>query len=61
LVQNILPRAKARSTLAEPIGYLTILSRVVIIPTVATRVASVLVLGGWVLIVVRSGLMALGG
>ena len=60
LLQKILPMAKELSTLADPIGYLAILSLFVIITTVAKRVAIVIVLVGWVLIVVRIVLMALG-
>jgi len=60
LVQKILPMAKELATLADPIGYLVILSLFVIITAVAKRVAIVLVVVGWVLIVVRIVLMALG-
>ncbi len=60
LIQKILPMAKGLPTLADPIGYLAILSLFVIITTVAKRVAIVIILVGWVLIVVRIALMALG-
>jgi hypothetical protein len=60
LVQQILPMAEKLSTLADPIGYLVILSIFVIIATTAKRVAIVIVLVGWVLIIVRIVLMTLG-
>jgi len=60
LAQKILPMAKELSTLADPIGYLAVLSVFVLIATLAKRVAIVIVLVGWVLIVVRIVLMALG-
>ncbi len=60
LVQKILPMAKELSTLADPIGYLTILSIFVIIAATAKRVAFVILLVGWVLIIVRIVLMTLG-
>ena len=60
LIQKILPMAKELSTLADPIGYLAILSIFVIIATTAKRVAFIIVLVGWVLIIVRIVLMALG-
>ena len=60
LVQKILPMAKELSTLDDPIGYLAILSLFVIIATTAKRVAIVIVLVGWVLIIVRIVLMTLG-
>jgi hypothetical protein len=60
LVQTILPMAKELATLADPIGYLAILSIFVIITTTAKKVAIVIVLVGWVLIIVRIVLMTLG-
>jgi hypothetical protein len=60
LVQKILPMAKDLATLADPIGYLAVLSIFVIIATIAKRVAIVLLIVGWVLIIVRIVLMALG-
>ncbi len=60
LIQKILPMAKELSTLADPIGYLAILSIFVIIAATAKRVAFIIVLVGWVLIIVRIVLMALG-
>ncbi len=60
LVQKILPMAKELSTLADPIGYLAILSIFVIITAITKRVAIVILLVGWGLIIVRIVLMALG-
>ena len=60
LIQQILPMAKELSTLADPIGYLAILSIFVIIATTAKKVAFIVLLVGWVLIIVRIVLMALG-
>ena len=60
LVQKILPMAKQLSTLADPIGYLAILSIFVIITVITKRVAIVILLVGWVLIIVRIVLMVLG-
>ena len=60
LIQKVLPMAKELSTLADPIGYLAILSIFVIIATTAKRVAFIIILVGWVLIIVRIVLMALG-
>lgn len=60
LVQKILPMAKELSTLADPIGYLAILSIFVIITAVARKAAIVILLVGWVLIIVRIVLMTLG-
>ena len=60
LVQKILPMAKELSTLADPIGYLVILSLFVLLTTLAKKVAIVLVCVGWGLLLVRIALMALG-
>jgi hypothetical protein len=60
LVQKILPMTQELSTLADPIGYLAILSIFVIVTATAKKVAIVIVLVGWVLIVIRIVLMALG-
>jgi hypothetical protein len=60
LVQMILPMTKELSTLADPIGYLAILSIFVIVTATAKKVAIVIVLVGWVLIILRIVLMAIG-
>jgi hypothetical protein len=58
LIQKILPMAKELPTLADPIGYLAILSIFVIIAAVARRVAFALLLVGWALIIIRIAVMA---
>ena len=58
LVQYILPSAKDLSTLAEPIGYLALLTIFIILTSVARKVALIIVLVGWALILVRILLMA---
>ncbi len=60
LIQKILPMAKELSTLADPIGYLAILTIFVIVAATTKRVAFVIVLVGWVLIIIRIVLMTLG-
>ena len=57
LVQHILPSAKDLSTLAEPIGFLALLTIFVILTSIARRVALVIVFVGWALILVRILLM----
>ncbi len=58
LIQRILPMAKGLPTLADPIGYLAILSIFVIITAVARRVAFAILLVGWALILIRVAIMA---
>ena len=58
LVHYILPSAADLSNLAEPIGYLALLTIFVILTSVARKVALVIVLVGWALILVRVLLMA---
>jgi len=58
LVQKILPSATNLSILAEPIGYLVLLTGFVILTSVARKVALIIVLVGWALILVRILLMA---
>ncbi len=60
LVQKILPMAKELPTLADPLGYLAVLSIFVIITAITKRVAIIILCVGWVLIIVRIALMALG-
>ncbi len=60
LVQMILPMATELSTLADPIGYLAILTIFVIVAATAKKVAIVTILVGWVLIILRIVLMTLG-
>ncbi len=58
LIHKILPMAKGLPTLADPIGYLAILSIFVIITAVARRVAFAILLVGWALIIIRIAVMA---
>jgi hypothetical protein len=58
LVQYILPSVKDLSTLAEPIGYLCLLTIFVILTSAARKVALVILLAGWALILIRLLLMA---
>jgi hypothetical protein len=60
LIQKILPIAQELKTLADPIGYLAILSIFVIITATVKRVGIIILLVGWALIVVRIVLMAIG-
>ena len=60
LIQKILPMTQELSTLADPIGYLAILSIFVIVTATAKKVAIAILLVGWVLIILRIVLMALG-
>jgi hypothetical protein len=58
LIQLILPSVKDLSTLAEPIGFLALLTIFVVLTTVARKVALIIVIAGWALILVRILLMA---
>ncbi len=58
LIQKTLPMAKGLPTLADPLGYLALLSIFVIITAVARRVAFALLLVGWALILIRIAVMA---
>jgi len=58
LVQYILPSVKDLSTLAEPIGFLSLLTVFVILTSAARKVALIILLAGWALILVRLLLMA---
>ncbi len=60
LVQRILPMAEGLESLADPIGYLAILSVFVVITVTVKRVAVIVLLVGWALILLRVVLMALG-
>jgi hypothetical protein len=60
VVQRILPMADDLLTLADPIGYLAILSVFVVITATVKRVAVIILAVGWVLILLRVILMALG-
>jgi hypothetical protein len=58
LVQYILPSVKTLDTLAEPIGYLALLTLFVILVSAARKVAIIILIAGWALIFVRLLLMA---
>jgi hypothetical protein len=58
LVQYILPSVKNLDTLAEPIGFLALLTIFVILASAARKIALIIVLAGWVLILIRILLMA---
>lgn len=60
LIQKILPMAKDLETVADPIGYLGILTIFVVITATVKKVALIILLVGWVLILVRVILMAVG-
>ena len=53
LVQRILPSVSNLSVLAEPIGFLALLTVFVILTTAARKVALIIVLVGWALILIR--------
>ena len=58
VVQRILPSAKALETLADPIGFLAVLTIFVVLVSVARKVAVVVLIAGWALIFIRIVLMA---
>ncbi|HVO39546.1 MAG TPA: hypothetical protein VMV03_11020 [Spirochaetia bacterium] len=58
LVHYILPSIKTLDALAEPIGYLALLTLFVILVSAARRVALIILIAGWALIFVRLLLMA---
>jgi hypothetical protein len=58
LVHYILPSVTTLNALAEPIGYLALLTLFVILVSAARRVALVILVAGWFLIFVRLLLMA---
>jgi hypothetical protein len=53
LLGLILPTAKVPDDLADPIGYLALLTAFIILAQVAKKIAWILVVVGWALIVVR--------
>ncbi len=57
LIQYILPDVKSLSTLAEPIGFLSLLTIFVILTSAARKVAIIILAAGWFLIVIRLLLM----
>jgi uncharacterized membrane protein YecN with MAPEG domain len=53
LLGRVLPTAKVPTDLIDPIGYLAILTVFLILVQVAKKVAWIVVVAGWVLIVIR--------
>lgn len=53
LLGIILPTAKVPADLADPIGYLVLLTAFVVLAQVAKKVAWIVVIIGWALIVIR--------
>lgn len=60
LIQYILPMLKELETLADPIGFLTILTLFIVIVSIAKKIAWIIVIVGWILIIIRILLMILG-
>jgi hypothetical protein len=60
LLGRILPTAKVPTDLVDPLGYLVLLTAFLILVQVAKKVAWILVLAGWILILVRILLGLLG-
>ena len=58
LVKKILPMVENLDSLADPIGFLAILTILVIITATIRKVAFIIVLAGWALILIRVLLMA---
>jgi hypothetical protein len=58
LIHNILPSVTTLQALAEPIGYLALLTVFVVLVSAARRIALVILVAGWLLIFVRLLLMA---
>ena len=58
LVQRILPSVKGLDVLTEPIGYLALLTIFVVLTTAARKIALIILLAGWALILIRVLLLA---
>jgi len=58
VVHYILPSVKDLGMLAEPIGYLALLTIFVVLTSAARKVALIILLAGWALIFIRILLMA---
>jgi hypothetical protein len=58
VIHYILPSVVNIETLAEPIGYLALLTIFVILTSAARKVALVILVAGWLLILIRIVLMA---
>ena len=57
LIHYILPEVKTLSSLAEPIGFLSLLTVFVILTSAARKVALIILAAGWFLILIRLLLM----
>lgn len=60
LIQYILPMLKELETLADPIGFLAILTIFIIVVSIARKIAWIIVIIGWILILLRIILMIIG-
>lgn len=58
LVQYILPSVKGLEALAEPIGFLSLLTIFVVLTSAARKIALIVLLAGWLLILIRLLLLA---
>lgn len=60
LIQRILPQANIPGDLVDPIGFLSVLTVFVVLAGVARKIAWLIVVVGWLLIVVRVVLAIMG-
>lgn len=60
LLKYMMPMLKELEVLADPIGFLVILTIFIIVVSIARKVAWVIVIVGWILILIRIVLMILG-
>ncbi len=58
LIHYILPSVTGLDALAEPIGFLALLTLFVVLTSAARRVALIILVAGWALILIRILLMA---
>jgi hypothetical protein len=58
-IQSIFPGIEVPLNLADPIGFLVILTLFIVIVQVAKKVAWIIVIVGWILIVVRIAMVLL--
>ncbi len=59
LVKYVLPTVKGLDALAEPVGYLALLTLFVVLTSAAQRIAFIILVAGWLLILIRLLLMTL--
>ena len=60
LLGRVLPAAKIPTDLVDPLGYLALLTAFLILVQVAKKIAWIIVIAGWILILVRIGLALAG-